>query len=168
MKAGCYLIILTGMLLGLSAVAQQDDDVRRALRGTSPSTTLGTGIGQVVQPVGKPAIHNPMAPKPVPDGGNKTTVQKEPIIEEEKGPLDPEKVKGEYKLEGLPEKEDKKGSKKRVLTPQTLSAQTGTKGAYSMGGTPLRRNAVRFEKNTPPKPMRIPHGELPKVQTIPY
>lgn len=168
MKKRFYLVTGLGLALGLSAAAQQDDAVRRALRGTSPSTTLGSGIGQVVQPVGKPLIRNPNVPQPPLQTTPETEVKKEPLVEEEKGPLDPEKVKGKYTLEGLPEKEEKgkKASKRKTLPGQTLSAQTGASGNYYVGGTPSRRNAARVEKAGTPKPMRIPYGEKPKVQTV--
>ncbi|MBI4223418.1 MAG: hypothetical protein HY609_00655 [Deltaproteobacteria bacterium] len=166
-KKVCILAVLAGGLLSFSATAQEDDAVRRALRGTSPATTLGTGIGQVVQPVGRPLIRNPMAPKPAPETAPETALKKKQVEKREKGPLDPEKVEGEYKLEGLPEKEDEKTSKKKILPAQTLSAQTNAQGAYYVGGRPSRGNAARIEKITSPKPVRIPYGEKPRVQTIP-
>ena len=168
MKRRIYLSFLIGMALSLSAMAQEDDAVRRALRGTSPATTLGTGIGQVVQPVGKPLIRNPQAPQPAPEKAPTTTVKKEESkAKKEKGPLDPEKVEGEYKLEGLPEKEAEKTSKEESLATQTLSARTNAQGTYYVGGTPSRSNAIRIEKTKTPKPVRVPYGERPKVQTVP-
>lgn len=45
-------------------VHAQASDTEKALLGNDPNTTLTTGIGQVVQPVGIPVIKSPLATYP--------------------------------------------------------------------------------------------------------
>ncbi|OGQ05996.1 MAG: hypothetical protein A2W61_06135 [Deltaproteobacteria bacterium RIFCSPLOWO2_01_44_7] len=187
----CVLSILIACCLSQKVYAQANDDTRKALLGNDPNTTLTTGIGQVVQPVGTPVVQpltgEPYAKPPPPALPSTTTTKQAPLkktgkagemeikviydsFEEEKK----QKGEGTYELGELPSKKTKnkdQGEVKKAVSRDTLlsnqifgttQVSSDTYDVYPKSET----KTIPTQKTK--KTIHIPYSEPPPVQKIPY
>lgn len=154
MKGVFTLTLLLFYVSFQSETYAQDTTTRDALLGNSPRTTLTTGIGQVVKPVGIPVILSPLSVQQNPQKPSPRTLtdQDKKLREKEKLPLEAEKIEGKYELGKVPQKEE--GKEEKTNYP-LLSDQTNRryKTVYS---TPQGKAKV----------IRIPYADLPTAQKI--
>src|SRR3989344_1475979 len=160
----CVLSILIACCLSQKVYAQANDDTRKALLGNDPNTTLTTGIGQVVQPVGTPVVQpltgEPYAKPPPPALPSTTTTKQAPLKKTGKA--------GEMEIKVIYDsfEEDKKAvSRDTLLSNQifgTTQVSSDTYDVYPKSET----KTIPTQKTK--KTIHIPYSEPPPVQKIPY
>lgn len=148
MKIGVVILLLA---LGSVSLYAQNNEARDALLGNSPSTTLTTGIGQVVKPVGTPVVQSPLSIHPPSEQPKPLLPLTAPKAPEEKGPLEAEKIEGKYELGEVPQKEKKAENKNYPI----LSDRTANAGSMT------------YSKPRTAPVIRIPYSRLPSVQKVP-
>lgn len=164
----CYIHLMRGVVSVIFGVllfggnAYSQETVLDAYRGSNPTATITTGIGQVIKPVWTPVITPVNTPPPAPQAAPRYTPEQ--ILEQDLANEAKYKAKGKYELGEVPQKKGK-GEKNSKGEGGDLKPQLYL-NSLSMGSTP-DYDSPRVRQGAPEK-IRIPYREFPKPIKIPY